>query len=270
MIDITEWRADMRGLWCVVFTSFFVSIFFGSVSVNGQQHAGQYSQADITFGARIYSENCSSCHGVNGDTVAGVNFRSGQFRNVSSDYDLRNVMTNGISDTAMPPGEYTDAELSGLIAFLRTMGSIDLGDLAIGDLNRGQMVFVNKGDCQQCHRVAGIGSRLGPDLTDIGSLRSAGQLERKLLDPTSSMLPVNRPFRGITKNGTVVSGLRLNEDTFSVQIINEDEKLVTVEKADLREYEFLDVSPMPSYGDQLSEQELSDLLAYLLSLKGVD
>ena len=53
-------------------------------------------------------------------------------------------------------------------------------------------------------------------------------------------------------------------------IINEDEELMTVEKAELREYEFLDVSPMPSYGDQLSEQELSDLLAYLLSLKGVD
>ena len=189
---------------------------------------------------------------------------------MSSDYDLRGVMTNGIPDTSMPPGEYTDAELSGLVAFLRTMGTIDLGELAIGDLNRGQMVFVNKGACQQCHRVAGIGSRLGPDLTDIGSLRSAGQLERKLLDPTSSMLPVNRPFRGTTKNGTIVSGLRLNEDTFSVQIINEDEELMTVEKAELREYEFLDVSPMPSYGDQLSEQELSDLLAYLLSLKGVD
>ena len=103
----------MRGLWYVVYTIFVGSIFFGIVSVSGQEHAGQYSQADITFGARIYSENCSSCHGVDGETVAGVNFRSGQFRNVSSDYDLRNVMANGIPDTAMPPGQYTDAELSG-------------------------------------------------------------------------------------------------------------------------------------------------------------
>jgi putative heme-binding domain-containing protein len=245
-------------------------VFWVGEVLRAQEHAGEYLQADVVFGARLYADNCSSCHGVDGDSVPGVSFRGGQFRNASSDFDLRRIIANGLPDTAMPPGEYSGAELSGLIAFIRTMGDFDPGTLTLGDVDRGRGVLVGKGDCLSCHRIAGSGSRRAPDLTDIGVRRSAGALERTLLDPDSSMLPVNRPVRVVTRDGKEIIGRRLNEDTFTVQLIDQDERLLSLEKANLREYAFLTISLMPSYEGQLSEQELSDLLAYLLTLKGVD
>ncbi len=241
-----------------------------AATAHAQDHAGQYAAADIAFGARLYADNCSTCHGPNGDAVAGVTLRSGQFRNASSDTDLRTLITSGIPDTAMPPGAYNAGELTGLVAFLRTMGDVDPGTIAIGDPDRGRVVFLGAGECLRCHRVGGTGSRTGPDLTDIGVVRSAGVLERTLLDPNAALLPVNRSIRAVTSEGQVVSGRRLNEDTFTVQVIDQDERLVSLDKQTLREYTVLTESQMPSYRDRLGEADLSHLLAYLLTLKGVE
>ena len=82
------------------------------------------------------------------------------------------------------------------------------------------------------------------------------------------MMPINRPVRAVTRDGTVINGRRLNEDTYTVQLIDDRERLLSLNKADLREYTILTTSPMPSYKDTLSADELADLLAYLLSLKG--
>ena len=82
------------------------------------------------------------------------------------------------------------------------------------------------------------------------------------------MMPINRPVRLVTKDGTVINGRRLNEDTYSIQIIDDRERLHSLLKTDLREFTILKTSPMPSYKDTLSSEELADVLAYLLSLKG--
>ena len=82
------------------------------------------------------------------------------------------------------------------------------------------------------------------------------------------MRPINRPVQVVTADGTRVVGRRLNEDTYTVQLIDQQERLRSFDKADLREFTVLTESPMPAYGDQLSTQELADLLAYLVSLKG--
>jgi mono/diheme cytochrome c family protein len=74
--------------------------------------------------------------------------------------------------------------------------------------------------------------------------------------------------RVVKKDGTVVNGRRLNEDTYSVQIIDEGGVLRSFIKADLREYNVAATSPMPSYKSTLSDDERADVLAYLLSLKG--
>lgn len=239
-------------------------------AASAQDHAGQYAAADIAYGARLYADNCSTCHGVDGDAVTGVSFRSGQLRHASSDRDLQNVIANGIPDTAMPPGAYNPGELTGLVAFLRTMGDVDPGTIAIGDPTRGRQVLLGPGECLSCHRVGRDGSRVGPDLTDIGVVRSAGSLERTLLDPNAALLPINRSIRAVTSDGRVVTGRRLNEDTFTVQIIDRNERLVSLDKQSLDEYTVLVESQMPSYRDRLSEAQLSDLLAYLLTLKGVE
>lgn len=234
-----------------------------------QQHAGQYEQADIEHGLRLYGEHCSGCHGTTGDGVPDINLRSGQFRHAQSDDDLRGLITKGIPGTAMPPRKLADPELVGLVAYIRNMRDFDSRAVALGDADRGRGVFEGKGTCATCHRVRGNGPRVAPDLSDIGAVRSAGTLQRSLLDPTGTMLPHNRYVRGVTRNGTVFSGRRLNEDTYTVQLIDEQQRLVSLDKADLREYAVVTTSPMPSYKNSLSSQELADVLAYLVSLKGL-
>ena len=82
------------------------------------------------------------------------------------------------------------------------------------------------------------------------------------------MMPINRPVRAVTRDGTVINGRRLNEDTYTVQLIDDRERLVSLNKVDLREYTISTASPMPSYKSTLSADEMADLVAYLLSLKG--
>jgi putative heme-binding domain-containing protein len=117
--------------------------------------------------------------------------------------------------------------------------------------------------------VNGKGPRVAPDLGDVGALRTADLLHRKLIDPADTLLPVNRNVRAVTKDGKTIAGRRLNEDTYSVQLIDEHEHLVSLSKADLREYTVLTTTTMPSYKDKFNAQELADVEAYLLSLKGV-
>jgi hypothetical protein len=109
---------------------------------------------------------------------------------------------------------------------------------------------------------------VAPDLSDVGSTRTADLLERTMLDPTAAMLPVNRSVRAVTRDGKVITGRRLNEDTYTVELIDEHENLVSLEKANLREYTVSKTSSMPSYKDTFSEKERADVLAYLFSLKG--
>jgi putative heme-binding domain-containing protein len=148
------------------------------------------------------------------------------------------------------------------------MGAFDRGSVKAGDAGRGRMVFDAKGGCARCHRVGVQGSRVAPDLSDIGATRSAGSLLRSLTDPTSQMMPINRPVRAVMRDGTVINGRRLNEDTYTVQLIDDKEKLLSLTKSDVREYTILTASPMPSYKDRLTPDDLADVVAYLLSLKG--
>ena len=243
----------------------------GSVSLPAaaQEHALEYERADIERGAQLYDEFCSNCHGPEGDAVAGVNLMSGQFRYASTDQNLRRIMTRGIPGTGMPPGTYADADLVALVAYVRTMRDYDGGVVTLGDAVRGRAIYEGKGDCASCHRVAGRGARSGPDLTSIGAVRGAGSMRETLLDPTANMLPHNRPLRAQTRGGEVITGRRLNEDTYTVQIFDERERLVSLDKADLEELTPLETSPMPSYAGTLNEAEMADLLAYLVTLKGL-
>jgi putative heme-binding domain-containing protein len=109
---------------------------------------------------------------------------------------------------------------------------------------------------------------VGPNLSDIGSLRSPASLQRSLVDPSSQMMPINRPVRAVKKDGTVITGRRLNEDTYSVQIMDDRERLQSVLKSDLKEFTIIKTSPMPSFAQTFSAEERADVIAYLLSLKG--
>ena len=232
-----------------------------------QDHPGQYSPADVEAGARVYNARCAQCHGINGDMVSGVDLRRGQFRRATSDEDLMQVVTTGVSGAGMPPFALQPQELTGVIAFIRAGFDRAGAAVRVGNPARGRAIFEGKGACTSCHRVSGRGPRLAPDLSDVGIARTPAAIQRTLLDPSSAMLPINRPVRIVTKDGRTVTGRRLNEDTYSVQLIDSDERLRSIAKRDIRSLEAATVSPMPSYAKTLTTDELSDLIAHLLTLR---
>lgn len=231
-------------------------------------HAGEYASADIQYGATVYDAQCTTCHGPNGDRISGVDLRSGRFRNASSDDDLRRIVTVGIPGTSMPGRQLDTAQMTGLIAYLRNMRDYDTAKVAVGEPARGRALFEGKGRCSTCHRVSGKGSHVAPDLSDIGASRAASALQHSLIDPTATMLPINRPVRIVTKDGKTINGRRLNEDTYTIQLIDDQERLVSLSKPELREFTILKTSSMPSYKSSMNDQEIADLVAYLGSLKG--
>ena len=234
--------------------------------LGAQEHEG-YARADIEYGLTVYAAQCATCHGENGDSVASVDLRSGRLRRVVSDRELRELIMNGIPGTGMLAFDLDTAEMSGVVAYLRNM-NYEIDIVMVGDVTRGRVLFEGKGNCMGCHRVRGQGPRVAPDLTAIGKIRTPSSLRRSLLDPTGTMQPINRPVRIVTASGDRITGRRLNEDTYTVQLIDDQERLRSFDKADLRELTVLTDSPMPSYEDDLSPEELADLLAYLISLKG--
>jgi cytochrome c oxidase cbb3-type subunit III len=227
-----------------------------------------YRPADIDAGAALYATNCFACH-AEGQGVVGVDLRSGQFRHASTDEDLQAIIQNGISGTAMPSHAFNTAELVDLVAYIRTMKDYGSRPVQLGDPAKGKALFEDQGGCIQCHRVNGKGSRIALDLSDTGLANPPAYLQRALLDPNSISIemPENRFIRVVTKQGTTITGRRLNEDTFTIQIIDEHENLISLEKADLRSYTILKDSPMPSLKGKFSDAQISDLVAYLVTLK---
>ena len=135
-----------------------------------------------------------------------------------------------------------------------------------GNPASGKTIFEGKGGCTSCHRIKGEGSHFGPDLSEIGARRPE-QLEASIVDPDAEILPANRIYRVVLKNGQTVIGRLLNQDTFTVQMIDKQERLLSYTKTDLKEYGFETKSPMPSFKDKLSPVELQDVVAYLWTLK---
>jgi putative heme-binding domain-containing protein len=146
---------------------------------------------------------------------------------------------------------------------LSAQSASDGGDPAV----RGKAIFDGKGACQSCHRVSAVGSRIGPDLTSIGAALSADALTKALTDPNAALRPAVRSIRAVTKDGKVVVGLRLNEDRYTVQFIDEQERLRSLTKSNLREYAILTTARMPSYREKLTPTEIADVVSYLRSLK---
>jgi putative heme-binding domain-containing protein len=253
----------------------FVALCFAvtiSVQIKAQlldQDHGQYSRAYVEAGQRLYGPQCQVCHGANGDGVPGVDLKLGRFRRASSDEDLARVITSGVPGTGMPPFVLRPAELTSVIAFIRAGFDPASAAVRVGDAARGRALFEGRAECASCHRVNGVGPRLAPDLSDIGAIRTLAALQRALLTPNESLLPIHRPVSIVTKDGRTLRGRRLNEDTYSVQIIDEQENLLSLAKADLRELTIATTAAMPSYAGRLTQDELADVVAYLVSLKGL-
>jgi mono/diheme cytochrome c family protein len=254
------------------------------------QHA--FTLEEITEGGRLFQSNCTGCHGTAGDLVPGVSLMSGKFRRASSDDEVAGIIRKGVPGTAMQAFNFTEQQAGMIVAYLRSFSpdwaaTATTNGPALGDVAKGKQLFEGKGNCLSCHRVGENGSRVGPDLSSAGLPRPplarfvgfgappppptlatiVAQLQRDLSDPDDEISPANRMFRAVQKDGSTITGRLLNLDPFTVQLFDSKERLVTLLRSDLREFTPVK-SSMPSYRDKLTSQEMSDLLAYLSSLKG--
>lgn len=227
-----------------------------------------YSAADIQAGKKLYGLNCTQCHGATGDLISGVDLGHGKFKRATTDNEIVAIMLQGIRDTPMPPANLSDSQAHQVVAYLRSLAAPTgaVADPAV--VARGRKLFETEG-CMNCHRVHGHGSRVGPDLSNVGARRKREDIQQSLVDPNAEILPENRFVKLVTRDGATVTGRILNEDTFSIQLIDSKEELRSFQKSDLSSFEFLKKSPMPSFRDKLSGEQLTDLVDYLASLKGL-
>jgi putative heme-binding domain-containing protein len=226
------------------------------------------ARVDPEQGRKLWSVNCAVCHGAEGKGGRGPDLTSGKFQHGGTDDDLYRAMRNGIPGTEMPGFPLTGVESMQLLAFMRALGRAAMPPPAEGDAARGRALFAGGGQCTSCHRVGGTGSRIGPELSDIGARLPPSDLLASLLRPDERVLPAHWYVRAVTRDGRTVTGRRLNEDTYSVQLIDAQDRLVSLVKQDLKQYELLKKSPMPGYEGKLTREQLGDLVAYLASLKG--
>jgi putative heme-binding domain-containing protein len=167
-----------------------------------------------------------------------------------------------------------------VIAYVRSLGRLPAEPLP-GDSARGREVFAGKGNCTSCHIVAGIGGSRGPDLGEIGALRSPTYLRQALVDPAATQPTGTAPshcwgecaryliVRVLSRDGEDIVGQRVTEDAFTILIRDSQGRFHSFEKEDLRILERRPQSSlMPAFGMTLSAAELNDVVAYLASLRG--
>ncbi len=247
-------------------------VLLTAVSLAAQHEAtdAKYTKTDIGIGNRLYIANCIYCHGPEGDQISGVDFTHGKFPRSRSDDDIVKIIRDGIPGTGMPAQKMEEPQIRTIVAYLRSLPASAGQALPAGaDVARGKVLFQGKGQCTNCHRAQGAGSYFGPDLSDIGMLRRAVELDQSLSDPNAVIMPPNRMFRAVAADGAAIPGRILNQDTFTVQLIDSKERLLSFQRSALKEFSPINTSPMPSYKDRLSAAERADLVAYLLSLKGI-
>jgi putative heme-binding domain-containing protein len=242
-------------------------MLLAAAPLTGAALAAQHDSAGaIEEGRNIYGSVCANCHGPDGNQIPGIDFSRGQYRRSYSDAELNDIIRKGIPGTPMPPTNMSEVQAARIVSYLRSLSAALRSDPVAGDPVRGRSVFEGKGACSTCHAVEGRGSRVGPDLSTIGSLRRSAELEASIVEPAAEVLPQNRSFRVTTRDGRTVTGRLLNQDTFTVQLLDSEERLQSFEKSALREYAFTDTT-MPSYRGKLTAQELADLVSYLASLR---
>jgi len=223
------------------------------------------SPEDVAAGAKTFRSHCATCHGIRGEGGVGPALAAGRFFHGSSDDALLKNISDGIPGTEMAGLFYSPDRVWQIIAYIRSLNQSSRSDVP-GDAGNGRSLFTSKG-CMRCHRVQGEGGRLGPDLTSIGKSRSPENLRDSIVNPNAVVQPRFWVVDAAGKDGTAYSGFLLNEDTYTVQILDFQERLRSLDKGGLSNYKVKKDSRMPSFGKTLTDAQITDLVAYLSSLK---
>jgi cytochrome c oxidase cbb3-type subunit 3 len=234
-------------------------------------------------GRQLFQRECAGCHGPGGEGGRGPTLATPKLLRAPDLTALIQIVDDGVPGTEMPGARLSAAEVRQVALWVQRLGRRPIERLP-GDPARGQAIYAGKGGCTVCHSIAGHGGATGPDLSDVGLKRGAAHLRASLIDPDAyipastsgyrSDVPISTNFlqvRAVLANGGELLGVRVNEDTFSIQIRDATNRVHSLWKADLKQ---LDKqwgrTPMPSYKEALTRAELDDLVAYLATLRSRD
>lgn len=230
----------------------------------------------VTQGAVLFRQECVFCHGVGArGGMRGPDLTTGSWNHGGSDADLARTISAGVPGTAMPPNRLTADEIWQVVAYLRTLQQPVAA--TSGDQKHGEALFFGTARCSSCHIVNGRGGRLGPELSTVGSARSRAYIIESIREP-NRQLTKNLVFgdvslkydtvTAVTADGRTIVGVPMNEDTFTVQLMDISERVHSLDKKSLKSIRHEDRSLMPSYDtSRLNNADLDDLVAYLQSLR---
>lgn len=218
----------------------------------------------IKGGLVLYRVRCGDCHGLDARGYRGPDLTAAL--GGMADERLFQTIRKGVPGSEMQPSTMIDDDVLMIIAYLRNMNAAAPAEPAGGNAENGRRLFAAQ--CESCHRVGGSGGRLGPDLSRVGSARSRDALVREIRTPSEWMAPGYESVTLVTKDGQKIRGVKKNEDTFTIQIMDTRERLQGYPKSDVQ-VTFDKTSLMPEYGsERLSDSDLNDLIGYLRTLRG--
>jgi PQQ-dependent dehydrogenase (methanol/ethanol family) len=228
----------------------------------GMLFAAQDQQpARIETGHQLFQKNCSACHGTEAKGGRGPDLTTGRWKWGSSDAAiLQNILT-GIPGTQMPAFPMQEGEGRTILAWLRSLRNTGPQEQVTGDSKAGRTLFFGAAECSRCHMFGGQGGRLGPDLTRIAEEKNIPELRKDIMQPDESLREGYRTAEVRTADGTVIRGIVKNEDTFSIQMMDEQERLHLFSKAELAEVTYPQRSLMPV--PALSPADVENLIAFL-------
>ncbi len=238
----------------------------------GEDAGNLYNTAfDINAGERYFERQCSRCHGFDakGNDETGAPDLTGRLTRASTDVGVFNIIRTGIPGTAMLPvaADLPDAQVWQLVSYIGSLSTDPANINLPGSVAGGSRLFRGKGDCASCHMIDGQGGRLGPDLSRVGERRDPEELLSDILTPHKDVAPRWWTMRVTDSDGVMREGLRMNEDSFSLRIMDADSNLWSYPKNRITSFERVEESTMPSYTQTLSDSEVDDLVAYLFSLR---
>ena len=229
--------------------------------------------------------NCALCHGLGARGGGrGPDLTRAQKRHAQNDAEMFQIISNGISGTAMPANGtngqgvgMTDEEIWQIITYIRSQ-EVKAAANSPGNAVHGKELFYGDANCSMCHMVQGKGGRLGPELTAVGGSRTRDAIIDSVRNPSRhlawGLTEATKEFPQeyesvtvVTADGKQIKGVTLNEDSFSVQIMDAGEHIHLLDKSTLRSFQKSRESAMPKYTtDVLSDKELEDIVAYLVSV----
>lgn len=226
--------------------------------------AAPVESTQLEQGKALFRSNCAFCHGLTGQGGRGPNLVGLE----RSDDEIKKVIRDGVPGSTMPAfSGFEQDDLTNIVAFILNLSAGGgKGDRVSGDAAKGHAVYERAG-CAGCHQIGGQGSTFGPDLTRVGGARSLQYLRDSLVNPSAD---VPESFQGVTvvtRDGKKISGIRINEDTFTVQLRLPNQQFRSFLKDEAREVHEETKSLMPAY-NSLPADDLANLIAYLASLRG--